>query len=167
MKSLDDTDQILAGMGLFSSLSGTMLRQVAQAAEWRQYRAGGQLFYEGAHCDELFVLQQGKVQLQMRVPGRGSIPILTLGPGQLLAWSAVLGAGEMTTSATALADTSAFIWRASKLKELFEQDHEFGYRFMEQLASALARRLVATRLQLLDLCSSDAPQIPATKEQHG
>lgn len=167
MMSLEDAYRSVSEMGLFSSFSETMLRLVAQLAEPRQYSAGSQLFHEGAHCDELFVLLKGKVQLQMRVPGRGSIPILTLGPGQLVAWSSVLGNGEMTTSATALEETSAFVLPASKLKELFEQDHEFGYRFMEQLASALARRLVATRLQLLDLCSLDAPQIPAMEEQHG
>jgi len=167
MMTLEETYRSLSATGLFSSSSESMLRQLAQLVEHRPYSAGAVLFHEGAQGDELFVLQYGKVQLQMRVPGRGSIPILTLGPGQLVAWSSVLGNGEMTTSATALEETSAFVLPASKLKELFEQDHEFGYRFMEQLASALARRLVATRLQLLDLCSLDAPQIPALEEQHG
>jgi CRP/FNR family cyclic AMP-dependent transcriptional regulator len=165
--ALEDICKNLSELGLFSKLPETMLRQLAQLAEPRSYGAGGLLFHEGAHGDELFVLQKGKVQLQMRVPGRGSIPILTLGPGQLAAWSAVLGTGEMTTSATALEDTAAFVLPVSKLKELWKQDHEFGYRFMEQLADALARRLVATRLQLLDLCSPDAPQIPVKEEPHG
>jgi CRP/FNR family cyclic AMP-dependent transcriptional regulator len=165
--ALEDFCKNLSELGLFSKLPETMLRQLAQLAELRSYGAGGLLFHEGAHCAELFVLQRGKVQLQMRVPGRGCIPILTLGPGQLVAWSAMLGTGEMTTSATALEETSAFALPVSKLKELFEQDHEFGYRFMEQLANALARRLVATRLQLLDLCSTDTQQISVKEEPHG
>lgn len=165
--ALDDTYRSLSELELFSKLPESMLRQLAQLAEPRQYIAGGLLFHEGDYGDDLFVLQKGKVQLQMRVPGHGSIPILTLGPGQLAAWSAVLGTGEMTTSATALEDTSVFVLQGSKLRELWEQDHEFGFRFMEQLAGALARRLVATRLQLLDLCSPAAPQIPLKEARHG
>lgn len=167
MKVLEETYRSLAGMVLFANFSEAILRQLAQLAEFRRYDAGGLLFYEGAHCGELFVLQSGKVQLQMRVPGRGSIPILTLGPGHLVAWSAVLGSGEMTTSASATEETTAFAFPVSKLKELCEQDHELGHRFMEQLANALARRLVATRLQLLDLFSHETPPIPGTEAAHG
>lgn len=167
MNVQEDTFRSLAGMGLFSSFSETMLRHLAQLAELRRYDAGGLLFHEGAHCGELFVIRSGKVQLQMRVPGRGSIPILTLGPGQLAAWSAVLGTGEMTTSASAREETTAFVFPVSKLKDLCEQNHELGHRFMEQLAGALARRLVATRLQLLDLFSHETPPIPGAEAAHG
>ena len=157
----------LAEMRLFSGLSEPVLRRLADLAEPRRYAAGEVLFHEGAVCGELFVLRHGKVQLQMRVPGHGSIPILTLGPGQLVAWSAVLGTGEMTTSAVALEVTEAFALPGDKLKELCEQDHDFGYLFMERLAGALARRLVATRLQLLDLFASETPRISVKEDHHG
>lgn len=156
----------LAEIQLFSGLSETVLRQLADLAELRRYAADEVLFHEGTGFAELLLVSQGKVQLQMRVPGHGSIPILTLGPGQLLAWSAVLGAGEMTTSAVALEETEAFALPGDKLQELCEQDHDFGYLFMERLAGALARRLVATRLQLLDLFASETPRISVKEEQH-
>lgn len=157
----------LAEMRLYSGLSESVLSQLADMAEVRRFCSGEVLFHEGAGCGDLFFLRHGKVQLQMRVPGHGSIPILTLGPGQLVAWSAVLGTGEMTTSAVALEETEAFAMPADKLEELCERDHDFGYQFMERLAGALARRLVATRLQLLDLFASELPQISVKEEQRG
>jgi CRP-like cAMP-binding protein len=72
----------------------------------------------------------------------------------------------MTTSAVALEETEAFAMPGDKLRELCEQDREFGYRFTERLAGALARRLVATRLQLLDLFASETPRSPA-EQSHG
>lgn len=157
----------LAEMRLYSGLSESVLSQLADMAELRRFGSGEVLFHEGAGCGDLFLLRHGKVQLQMRVPGHGSIPILTLGPGQLVAWSALLGTGEMTTSAVALEETEAFAMPADKLKELCEQDRDFGCQFMERLAGALARRLVATRLQLLDLFASETPRISVKEEQHG
>lgn len=151
---------------LLACLSEPMLHQLARAAESRIFRAGQVLFHEGAICRELFLLTTGKVQLNMRVPGHGIIPILTVGPGQMVAWSAILGHGEMTTSALALEDTQAIALPFEKIMELCEQDHDFGYRFMRCLAGELARRLVATRLQLLDLFANESPMIPLEKEDH-
>jgi hypothetical protein len=39
-----------------------------------------------------------------------------------------------------------------------QSDHEFGYQFMRLLSMALAQRLTATRLQLLDLFAPASPQ---------
>jgi len=157
MMTLEEIVQCLAKTQSFSGLSETALRQLAALAVPRRYGVGEALFNEGASCGELFVLRRGKVQLYMRVPGHGGVSILTLGPGQLVAWSAVVGTGEMTTSAVALEETEALAMPGDKLRELCEQDHDFGYRFMERVASALARRLVATRLQLLDLFGRVTP----------
>ena len=162
----EETFRSLAEMRLFSGMSEAVLRQLADLAEPRRYGAGEMLFHEGSCHGQLFLLQQGKVQLHMRVPGHGSIPILTLGPGQLVAWSAVVGTGEMTTSAVALEETETLAMSGNKLRELCEQDRDFGYRFMDRLAVALARRLVATRLQLLDLFASETPRISVKEEQH-
>lgn len=163
----DEICKLLAEIPLLSGMSESTLVQLANMSELRRWNANEILFREGAECRDLFLLQRGKVQLQMRVPGHGSIPILTLGPGQLVAWSAFLGTGEMTTSAVALEETEALAVIGGKLKDLCEHDHNFGYRFVERLAGALARRLVATRLQLLDLFAREAPRISELEEKRG
>jgi CRP-like cAMP-binding protein len=165
--SAEATQRDLAEMQLFSGLSEGALSQLLSLATEQRFAPGAVVFHEGSSCGDLYLLRHGKVQLQMRVPGHGSIPILTIGPGQLLGWSAVVGTGEMTTSAVALEETEVWVLSGDKLKTLFEQDHHFGYRFMERLAAALARRLVATRLQLLDLFASEAPSISMKEERRG
>jgi CRP-like cAMP-binding protein len=114
-------------------------------AEWEV------LFREGAQCHDLFLAQSGFFALDMYVPARGHVTILTVGPGELLGWSALLGGGLMTATATAVEESRVITLPGDKLRMLCQVDHEFGNSLMRHLAVALAQRLLATRLQLLDL----------------
>jgi CRP/FNR family transcriptional regulator, cyclic AMP receptor protein len=113
------------------------------------------IFREGAVCPDVFIVQAGHVALEMHVPGRGAVRILTVGAGELLGWSALLGEGHMTASATALDNTRLVVISGARLRELCETNHAIGVRVMQQVATALSQRLVATRLQLLDLFALD------------
>jgi CRP-like cAMP-binding protein len=130
------------------------LEQIAHA---RSFSPGSTIFTEGTRHDEFHVVVSGRVRLDMRVPGRGRIPILTAGAGDVLAWSALLGDGVMTSSALALEPVQTVAFPGTALRTLCEQQHEIGYHVMRQLAAALSRRLVGTRLQLLDLFADHAP----------
>ena len=44
--------------------------------------------------------------------------------------------------------------------QLCAANHEFGFHLMQRLASSLSKRLVATRLQLLDLFAETPPTVP-------
>ena len=109
------------------------------------------LFREGAPCQDLFLVQTGFFALDMYVPAKGHVTILTVGPGELLGWSALLGGGSMTATATAVEESRVIALPAEKLRTLCQVDHEFGYSLMRHMAVALSQRLLATRLQLLDL----------------
>lgn len=127
------------------------LVEVAALASERVVSAKSVIFREGEICPDLYVVQKGVVALDMHVPGRGAVRILTVGEGELLGWSALLGEGRMTATATALDDTRLAVISGAKLRGLCETNHEVGVRVMQQMATALSQRLVATRLQLLDL----------------
>ena len=87
----------------------------------------------------------------MNVPTRGCLPILTLEAGDLVGWSALLGHAEMTATAVTLEETQVIAMTTTDLKNLCDQDHDIGYQIMRLVAMALSHRLVATRLQVLDL----------------
>jgi CRP-like cAMP-binding protein len=63
----------------------------------------------------------------------------------------MVGGATMVATAIAIDDCELAAASADELRRLCETDLEFGYYFMRQLAKALARRLLAARLQLLDL----------------
>jgi CRP/FNR family cyclic AMP-dependent transcriptional regulator len=126
-------------------------------AQSRTYLPGGLLFSEGDRKFDFHLILEGHVRLEMSVPIRGRIPLLTVGAGDLLAWSALLAQGRMTTSAIALDNVWTAAFDGPQLQQLCEQQPQIGYHVMKQLASSLSRRLLATRLQLLDLFEEHEP----------
>jgi CRP-like cAMP-binding protein len=148
--------ETLAALAFFQALPRSSLERVARLADEVYFAADECLFREGAVNTRLMVVVHGRVALDMRVPGRGDVRILSLGPGDLVAWSALLGDGRMTTSAVALEATQVVALPAADVRAMCQADSELGYRLLERVAASLANRLVATRLQLLDLFA-DSP----------
>jgi CRP/FNR family cyclic AMP-dependent transcriptional regulator len=148
--------RVLGKLRFSADLPESMLEGLAAYALLRNFPAGSILFREGAANDELMIISVGRVALDVHMPDRGDVRILSLGPGELLAWSALLADGRMTTSATALEDTQVVVVSANEVANLCGVNRDFGYFFMRRVACALAERLMATRWQLLHL-AKDSP----------
>ena len=132
-------------------LDGRQTVSVLAIGQCEEAAAGQVVFSEGDPAEHLRIICQGHVSLDMSLPGRGRQRILTLGPRDLLGWSALAGDGTMSATATAMEDTWMLRLPVCELRALFEGDPVTGRIIMEQTARALARRLQAARLQLLDL----------------
>ena len=123
-----------------------------------EYRIAGRiLFHEGAICDRIFFVADGAVALDMFVPLRGSVRVLTLGASEFFTWSALLDNRRTTVTATVIEDATLVCIPARSLWELCDRDPESGFTIMQCLAFALSDRLLATRLQFLDLFRETQP----------
>lgn len=148
-----------------AGLSSRTIADLAGIARRCEFPGGEIVFREGDACRELFLVSTGHVALDMQVPPRGTVRILTVGAGEMLGWSTLIGNGHMTTSATAVDRVSAIAISGPALQSLCDKDPELGYQMMRNMAIALSRRLLATRLQLLDLFSHDALPAPLPQVQ--
>src|SRR6516225_4667702 len=92
---------VLGALRFSAPLPEEALARLAAFATLRGYPAGTMIFREGQRHDELMIITIGRIALDMHVPARGETRILSLGPGDLVAWSALLDDGRMTTSAVA------------------------------------------------------------------
>lgn len=151
----------LGELSFSKGLPPRALEALETMAEMVTILAGDVLFHEGAVVQELFLVQSGKFRLQMSLPEDKPVTIVNVGPGELLAWSALLGEGSMTATATALEDSKVITLPGDKLRTLCQVDHEFGYCLMRHLASALSKRLLATRLFLLEALADGHAAAPA------
>ena len=134
-----------------------IIRRLEEIGEPRDFAPGAVIFTEGSTHHDLYLILQGIVRLDMSVPQRGRVPVMTLGAGDLLGWSPLVGDSVMTTSAVAMEYVSTAMFNGEELRQLCESDHEIGYHVMRQVARSLSRRLLATRLQLLDLFAAPVP----------
>ena len=163
-----DTNQlrhVLSELRFTADLPDRALENLAEEAQLLNYRAGSIIFREGTSTDSWLLIHDGRVVLEMNVPGRGPVPILTLGPGDMVGWSALVGGAKMTATALAVDDTEAVLSPADKVLAICEQDHEFGYALMRRVAESLATRLVATRLQLLDLFADSNSEVATSQNE--
>lgn len=143
--------QTLRELHFSATLSDSTAEKLGALLSPCDFPAGAMLFEEGAVNPWLYLIVAGEIGLEMCVPARGCTRILTLGPGDLLAWSSLLGEGKMTAGAIALSPAKLLAASAPDIGALCQSDREFGYELMRGVALALSKRLVATRLQLLDL----------------
>ncbi len=143
--------KILSETRFADGLPNKHLQSICRAARLLRVPAGQRLFQEGSAEDEIFVISSGHVRLTMNVPGRGEVPFLTAGPGDLIGWSSVIGEGRMTATAVSTEDSTLIALSGSRLRELCHGDADLGFELMKRIAQVLSQRLLSTRLQLLDL----------------
>jgi CRP-like cAMP-binding protein len=115
--------------------------------------AGSVLMREGETNDVMAIVLEGRVSLRMRVPERGQVSIVTIEPGDVVGWSAMVPPYRATSTAVVLADTELAQFDGPRLRELIAANAELGAQLYPVLLKAVARRLEGTRLQLLDLFS--------------
>lgn len=155
--NLPSIEKQLATLQFTAGLSKNVRRELAKIAFLRRFSIGEVLCREGESTPELFLIVSGHAALDMFVPGRGQVRLLTLGPGEILAWSAVVGNHGATATGVATEEVRAIVFPAGALRVLCETNHNVGYEVMRELARAISRRLVATRLQSLDLFEEQSP----------
>jgi CRP-like cAMP-binding protein len=113
--------------------------------------SGATFMREGEVTSFLAIVVRGRVALRMRVPERGAITILTLDPGDIVGWSAIVAPFRATTTATTLEPTELAVLEAMELRDLLATDHEVAAAFLPKILETVAARVAATRDQLLDL----------------
>jgi len=126
------------------------VQRLAEVALEVQFARDQIVFREGDESSLFYLLVSGKVALEISAPGR-IVRIQTLGEGDEMGWSSLLGHAGKTFQARSLEPVRAIAFDATRLRQIWEQDPSFGYRFMERLLMVVAQRLQAARLQLLDL----------------
>lgn len=139
------------------ALPGQVRQLLIPLAVSKSFAPGEVLFREGHLHDDIYLMTQGHVRLEMFVRDRGHLPLLSVGPGDLVGWSPLFSDLPMTATATALDYVHTLAFNGSHLKAICESNHEVGYHVMRQIVQVLSCRLLATRLQLLDLFQQHLP----------
>ena len=149
------TKQALQECQLFATLGDADLGRVAEMTGERDHEAGATIFQEGAAADELYLLQEGKVALQMTLPAgetpeaskRVTIDIVT--ENQVFGWSAVVSPNVYTLTAVCLQRSRLVVIDGGRLSKLMEEDTSLGYQVMQGFIKVVASRLDDTRQVLL------------------
>ncbi|HZO62170.1 MAG TPA: cyclic nucleotide-binding domain-containing protein [Gaiellaceae bacterium] len=148
MKTLDT---LLAESPVFAGLDDARLGLVAGCARTTGFEAGDYLFREGAQADTFYLVRQGRVTIEIFVPGRGALAIQTVDPGDVIGWSWLFPPYRWHFDARALDAVRAVAFDGACLRGKCEADHTLGYELLGRFSPLMLERLQATRMQLLDV----------------
>jgi len=136
----------------FAELKPEHFKRVVEAATLRYVKAGEELFKEGNKEDCFYIVLEGRVALDIFVPHRGKVRIYTAESMDLIGWSSITPVvHSRTAGATVVQPGKLAAFNAEKIRQLCEEDHDFGYLLMRRIAHIISGRLMVTRLQLLDM----------------
>jgi CRP/FNR family transcriptional regulator, cyclic AMP receptor protein len=110
---------------------------------------------EGSPAVSLFLIREGRIALESHIPGRGAVQVETLGPGDLLGWSALFPPHYWHLDGRAIEPTLAFELDGECLRSKIENDKDFGYIITRRLLHVVHRRLERARLQQLDVYKAE------------
>ncbi len=141
--------QVLRQCQVFSTLNNAALEQVVGLASEKQYEAGTALFQEGDSAAELFILQEGKVALQMTLPeelaqmGR-RITVDVVTRNEVVGWSAIVEPYIYTLTAICLQKVKALSISGTRLRWLLGDNPKIGFEVVRGLIKVVASRLGET-----------------------
>lgn len=147
-----DLIPILKNNPWFAAIGQKQFDVFAELGTLETYPAGVEVFKEGGENKFLCLLLEGRLSVEMHVPTKGRITLLSLGPTDAFGWSSLIPVMDICTATIrAVTKSRAISWPADDLIAACEADHELGYQVYRRITNVIAKRLVATRMQLIDI----------------
>lgn len=146
--------EALAKTSMFQGLSHSELAEIAELSHYETFDPGATIFLEGRPADKLYIIEEGKVALEMKIqsgpdqPPRHTI-IDVLSPGETFAWSALVEPHILTLSARCVKRTKVISVDAAGLRRLMAADCALGFQILQRLVGVISARLRDTREQLI------------------
>lgn len=136
-------------------LSPPVHARLAELTRPIAYEAGAVVLREGIDTPFLGAIVEGRVALRLRIPERGDrLTIVTVEPGELLGWSAVVPPYRATVDAVATEPTRLLAVDAAALRERLASDCELAAELLPLVLESVSDRLSASWQQLLDMFGS-------------
>jgi CRP-like cAMP-binding protein len=143
----------LAATWLTTDLRPETRTALARLGRLVEVAAGDVLTREGEPTGSVGIVLRGRIALRVRVPERGPVTILTVEPGDIVGWSALVPPHRASSTAVALIPTELVMFEGEALRLALKSHPYLAAEIYPMLLNAVARRLEGTRLQLLDLFS--------------
>ncbi|MCA9734872.1 MAG: cyclic nucleotide-binding domain-containing protein [Deferribacteres bacterium] len=152
---METLERFLAEHKFLENMKPEFIEQIVGCASNVHFPAGEVICREGRDADKFYFIREGKVALDIHMPQKGSISIMTLEKDSVLGWSWLFPPYRWQFNARAKTDIHAIAVEGACLRAKCFNDHEFGYDILQRFSQILAERLQSTRLQLMDVYSAN------------
>ena len=138
---------------LLAGLDATRLEKISTICQGHNYAKDAIIFDEGQEATELYLLQSGRVALEMQVQPVPDGPVIptaleVVSEGECFGWSALAEPHFYTLAARCMTNCTALAVSGGMLRDAMAADPLMGYQIMDKLTEIVSRRLADTRLRL-------------------
>ena len=116
------------------------------------FPAGHRMFEDRGNARRFWLIESGRVKLDLQIPGEGPAVIEHVGMGELLGWSWLFPPYQWAFGAVAVTPVKAFEFDAVEVRARCASNPELGYELTQRMAQMLAHRLRTARIRLLREC---------------
>ena len=161
----------LSQLALFSDLPEEALLELSALGDVEEYEASEVISRQGEAAKNLYGILKGEVDLhiihrntvsainiihehsRVHVIEEQDRPLIIerLGPGDIFSWSAVVGSGILTATATCRTPSRLMALPSEALRSLMEQRPDIGYPIMCIMAEVICRRRQQVTDKLVEL----------------
>jgi CRP/FNR family transcriptional regulator len=145
-----DKKELLAGVETFKGLRPDEIEALAGICGEGEYKAGQVIFEENTQGDTIYILEVGKVCIDLSLTGQSNIAsIYRVPPGEIFGELALVDEGPRSATTRCETDSRVLQMKKSDLYDLFERNNHIGYVVMRNVAEVLAGRLRNTNRSLV------------------
>lgn len=142
--------QYLAGQSFFTDLPEEYLDILAERAETKDLDEDEVLFRYGAPAGRFFLIESGRMTLEVAALEGPPLELQNLGPGAVLGWSWLIPPYKWSFQARAEEPTRVLEFDGVPLLERCESDPAFGYAMLKRFATLMLERLTFARQKMID-----------------
>lgn len=150
MTNAQALEKIVTNHPFLQGMKSEHLKLLADSAMESSFAADELIFREGDPANRFYLLQEGRVALEMRGKEHSVIPVQIIGAGDVVGWSWLFPPYYWHFDARAVSATKAIFFYGTRLRERCEEDPCLGYDLMKRMAGVIVARLRATRHQLVE-----------------
>jgi len=147
--------ELLRRYPLFAGQSNYMLDEIAMLSSEIAKAEGEWLFHENEDATKLYLVLDGAVALTLFVYLNGEQKHLatshSLGKNEIVGWSSIVTPHQYKLGARAVKGSRLLEIDALPLRQLLDDNPEYGYHFLRQIAEVVSERFMLVNIQILSL----------------
>ena len=136
---------------MLRSVGVEMLSRLVPISEMRRSGDGERIYALGEPAHHFFICHRGEVLSEQAIARDITATVSVITPGSCFGWPALLPDGIYRSDAVSQGETECIAIEAASLRQLMDNDHEFGYTLYKAMCGSLVERLFARTDQLLQL----------------
>lgn len=148
---MEDLTRLLRAHPFLAGLDEPHFAFIVGCAKNLRFAAGDYLLREGAESRTFYLLREGRVSLDVQIPGRPPLRAETITPGEIVGLSWLFPPYRVHLDARALETVIAIAFDGACLRAKMEADPALGYALTKRVLASTVQRLERVRLQRLDV----------------